>query len=89
MREDHKGIADRDLGESDVADSPILLTMCERGHASRKCLQCEGGSAYRISLECLPAGEHEYDKRSGQVFTEDHGRDDGNTREQIGAEFQT
>jgi len=56
-------------------------------HAARQGLQDRRGAPECERLERLAAREHQHDQRAGQVFPEQHCRNDGDSRQEIGAEL--
>ena len=61
--------------------------MGDGGHPLRQARSTEEALRRGVILQRLAAGEHQHDDRAGQVFAQQHGGDDGDARQQIGAEF--
>ena len=61
--------------------------MGDRRHPFRQRLQHRRRAAHRVRLQRFAARQHQHHQRAGKIFAENHGRDDGDTGEQIGAEL--
>ena len=61
--------------------------MCDERHSTRERLQHRGRASERERLERFSAGQHQHDKRAGEILLEQHRGDDGDAGQQIGAEL--
>jgi len=86
--QDDQRVADRDIIERDIAEGAPVFLVGDGGHALGERIEHGRSAADRVVLEGAAAREHEHDERACEVLFEDHGRDNRDAGEQVGAELE-
>ena len=88
VRKDDQPIANHDVGERNILNRALGLAMSRRGHALGQRFKRRRRAPHRVRFERLSAREHQHDDRPGQVFAEQHRRDDGDAGENVGTKVE-
>jgi hypothetical protein len=88
VRKHDKGISGRDLPEAYVTQTISSFAVRDLRSPSSQSIQDRGGTAARKLFKGCPSGKHQDDDGTNQVFAENYGSDDRNSREVVGSEFE-